>query len=164
MFSEATIEVSRAALASALTLVPSNLRGEFALRILGLEADGRQEDDAPLSFPLTLEQARQLIAKVDKLTAEVLKAAVADAKDDVGVVDWSTIKRITGVTNWSHFARGRLGGLNRSLASVTNVKGSRLLNEDAGWVEDGQGDYSAGTMSVDGPAVRALQVALGVGG
>lgn len=164
--SEATlVSVSRAALASALQLVPVEDRGEFALRLLGLndlEPETGADEEFSRSYPLTPELANQLMQKLDPATRELFRVALANVKDGVAVIDWAEVKRITGVTNWAQFAKGRLGGVHRSLNNLTQSSGAKLLLEGDGWVEDGKGDFSAGTLFIDGPAVPALQAALGV--
>ena len=65
-------------------------------------------------------------------------------------------------SNWVQFARGRLGGLHRSLSSIIGQPKSTLIWEGEGWFEDEEGDYSSGTLAIDGPAVRSLRIALGI--
>lgn len=159
------VSVSRAALASALQLVPVEDRGEFALRLLGLNDLGPEteiDEEFYRSYPLTPELASQLMQKLDSATRELFRTALTNVKDGVAVIDWGDVKRITGVTNWAQFAKGRLGGVHRSLNSLTQSSGAKLLLEGEGWVNDNKGDFSAGTLFIDGPAVPALQAALGV--
>jgi hypothetical protein len=121
------------------------------------------DSDTPTSFPLNVEQARELKSKIDDTTWAVLKAAVSGAKDDVGTIEWSEIKRLTGVSNWAQFAKGRMGGLHRSLRKIAGVpKNAVLLWEGEGWVEDGKGDFSTGTVGIDGPAVHVLRAVCGL--
>ena len=157
------VSVSRSALASAIELVPFEKRGEFALKLLGLDApfvEPAVEEDFHRSHPITTEVAHQLMQKIDPATKEVLKIALMNVKDGVAVVNWDDIKRTTGVTHWSQFAKGKLGGLHRSLSGLTQPR-AKLLIEADGWVEDGKGDYLAGSMFIDGPAVQSLQAVLG---
>ncbi|WP_156453906.1 hypothetical protein [Methylobacterium sp. CCH5-D2] len=161
----AFMSVNRTALASALQLVPVEARGEFALRLLGLndlKPEATTDEEFHHSYALTPELANQLMQKLDTATRDLFREALANVKDGVAVIDWADVKRITGVTNWAQFARGRLGGVHRSLNSITQSTGAKLLIEGDGWVEDGKGDFSAGTLFIDGPAVQALQAALGV--
>lgn len=149
----------------AMALLPEAMKGEFALRLIGASSD---TDDNEVghseiwSTPITSEQARELIQKVDKATVEVIRQALMNEKDGVAIIDWSVAKKITGVKNWVQFARGRLGGLHRSLSSIIGQPKSTLIWEGEGWVEDEQGDYSSGTLAIDGPAVRSLKAALGI--
>jgi hypothetical protein len=119
--------------------------------------------EKPTSFALSIDQARELKSKIDEATWTVVKATVANSKDDVGTIEWSEVKRMTGVTNWPQFAKGRMGGLHRSLRKIGGVpKDAVLFWEGEVWVEDGQGDYSAGTIGIDGPAVRTLRTLCGL--
>lgn len=152
---------------SAISQLPQSRRGAMALALLGIdegevpEAMALDEDSEFWSYALTLDQARTLVRRQDALTREMLRHAVMNERDGVAIIDWSDVKRITGVTNWSQFARGRLGGIHRSLATIPGVPSkARLLWEGEGWVEDGQGDFAAGTLAIDGPAVQALKTVL----
>ena len=147
------------------SFVPLDQRAAFfTMLFLGPEALPEEDvstpfdPEGPKSFPLTIEQAAKLKEKIDKDTWEVLVVTVTDPRDGVGTIDWVKVKEITGVTNWSQFARGRLGGLNRALQKIEGVpRRVQLLWEDEGWVEDGKGDFLSGTMVIDGPAVAAIR-------
>jgi hypothetical protein len=149
-----------------MALLPDSLKGEFALRLIGASSDMSTTDEEHAetwsSTPITSEQARELIQKVDKATVEVIRQALLNEKDGVAVIDWSVAKKLTGVENWVQFARGRLGGLHRSLSSIIGQPRSTLIWEGEGWVEDEEGDYSSGTLAIDGPAVRSLKIALSI--
>lgn len=158
MFSEQNLR-------KAMELLPDAVKGEFALRLIGASSGagiGEGDHSETWSTPINPEQARELIQKVDKATVEVIRQALVNEKDGVAVIDWSVAKNITGVTNWTQFARGRLGGLHRSLSSIVGQPKSALIWEGEGWVEDEEGDYSSGTLAIDGPAVRSLKIALGL--
>jgi len=166
------IAISRAGLRAATAFVPVEQRGMFALALLELgeagdplEITAATAEDLPndhQSFPLTTEQARQLIQKIEAKTKNMLKEIVINPIDGVGTITWQTIKEITGVEYWSQFAQGRLGGLHRALRGINKVPGSILLWEGEGWIPDGKGDFTAGTMCIDSAAVRALQVVFGL--
>lgn len=172
------LSIRRDRLLAGSALIPADQRAAF-LAILFVGPDGLSpgaandtialtiEDDSesPTSFNLSIDQARELKSKIDEATWIVVKKIVANAKDDVGTIEWSEVKQLTGVTNWAQFAKGRMGGLHRSLRKVTGVpKGAVLLWEGEGWVEDGKGDYSAGTIGIDGPAVHTLRTVCGISG
>ena len=163
------ISVRRDHLLAASALVPEERRAAFFATILvGPEAVSQvsrpsDPSDDVSSFPLTLEQARELKAKLDDKTWAVIRSIAGNVADDVGTIDWSEVKRITGVGNWSAFAKGRMAGVHRSLRKLPGVPTDAiLLWEGEGWVEDGKGDFSAGTIGIDGPAVRALRLACGL--
>ena len=146
--------------------LPEDLRADFALTLLGIssnhEATSSDQDGYQRSAQITPEQARELMGKVDKKTVEFIRRALENETDGTAVIDWSEVKEITGVGNWAQFAKGRLGGLHRSLGSIIGQPRSILIVEGDGWVEDGKGDYSAGTLVIDGAAVTSLKAALGV--
>lgn len=148
-----------------MALIPEAIKGEFALRLIGASSDTDTSDEElseTWSTPITSEQAKELIQKVDKATVEVIRQALLNERDGVAVIDWSVAKKITGVKNWVQFARGRLGGLHRSLSKIIGQPKSTLIWEGEGWVDDEEGDYSSGTLVIDGPAVRSLKIALGI--
>ena len=158
--SDAMVSVSHEALVAAIKFVPVESRGDFALTLLGLnEVEPETAEEFSRSYQLTPDEARQLILNIDKGTGDMLRFALQNVKDGVAVIDWSDIKRLTGVTNWAQFAKGRLGGMHRSLSNIVGKPRVKLLIEEDGWESDGKGDFSSGTMSIDGPAVQALQLA-----
>jgi hypothetical protein len=125
---------------------------------------GDDDDDGPHSFPLNAQQARKLKEKLDPATWAVIRTAVGKVTGGVAMVDWGEVKSVTGVPNWTAFAKGRLGGLNRALRKIDAVPSDAILlwYDDDDWVEDGQGDYSAGTLRIDGPAVHVLRLVMGI--
>jgi len=157
------LEIRHDYLLAASSLVPAAQRNTFfAILLMGPEAISEEShvpgiNDAT-SFPLNDEQARELKEKIDEATWELIIAIASNAKDGVGVIDWSEVKRITGVTSWAQFAKGRMGGVHRSLRKIAGVPdGAVLFWEGDGWVEDGKGDYIAGTVGIDGPAIQSFQ-------
>ena len=165
------VSIRRDRLLAGSAFVPTEQRNAF-FTTLFVGSDGvanipnlevEDDADAPTSFPLRADQGRELRKKIDEATWEVVKTIVSNAKDDVGTIEWSEIKKLTGVANWAQFAKGRMGGLHRSLHKITGVpKDAVLLWEGEGWVEDGRGDYSTGTVGIDGPAVRTLRSVCGL--
>ncbi len=155
----ALVPIDQRAIFFSTLLVGPNALAEFETK-----ADDLTDDtDSPISFALSVEQARELKGKVDRDTWAVVKAIVTEPQDDVGTIDWSEVKLLTGVTNWAQFAKGRMGGLHRSLHKIAGVpKNAVLLWEGEGWVEDGKGDYLSGTIGIDGPAVRTLRIVCGI--
>jgi hypothetical protein len=82
-----------------------------------------------------------------------------DAKQRKKKLDRATGEEIGGYAD----AKGRMGGLHRSLRKIVGVpKNAVLLWAGEVWVEDGKGDYSAGTIAIDGPAVRTLRAVCGL--
>lgn len=157
------LEIRHDYLLAASALVPTAQRNTFfAILLMGPVAINEEirvpEMDGATSFPLNDEQARELKEKIDQATWELIMAIANNAKDGVGVIDWSEVKRITGVTSWAQFAKGRMGGVHRSLRKMEGIPdGAVLFWEGDGWVEDGKGDYIAGTVGIDGPAIQSLQ-------
>jgi hypothetical protein len=109
----------------------------------------------PRSFPLTLEQARQLArSRIDGVTWQVITALLT-AHDDTGVASlpMSEITRITGATEWKHFAQGRLGGLHVALRHIAGVPPRAEL---LWWARPSGMD----TVNLDGPAIVTLRTAM----
>lgn len=174
-----TIPISHANLLDSAAYVPLVDRTKFLATLLvgtqGLAAimgevtpPAAIDQDAPRSFPLTVSQARALKTKLDAATWAVIKEAVSNVENNVGRVDWMKVKELTGVADWTAFAKGRLGGLHRALrgiGGVTAVAPKATLfwwDNDDDWVEDDQGDYSEGTLRIDGPALTVLRSVIGV--
>lgn len=167
--------IRRDRLIAGSALVPADQRAAFFAKLFvgfdgvspevadtGIPSALSDDSEGPTSFPLSADQARELKNKIDEATWAVVEAVVINAKDDVGTLEWSEVKRLTGVTNWAQFAKGRMGGLHRSLRKIAGVpKSAVLLWEGKGWVEDGKGDYYTGTIGIDGPAVRTLRAVSG---
>jgi hypothetical protein len=158
MSDHVTIPLAR--LWSATTkFVPQALHAQFALELLGPGATATNELPVQAwSHPLTVDQANQLIQKLNDKTVEVLKEAVKSAENGKAKVSWATVKKITGAPDWTTFAKGRLGGLTRSLRSIVNDDAAVLLWWDDAWAPDPQGDWlGSNEIYIDGPAVPALQ-------
>lgn len=81
-----------------------------------------------LSYPLTVDQALELLERIDDTTFEVLQAALDQSPEpNLAGLPWSAVKDITGVTTWTQFARGSLARLNRELRSITGDPSAVLL-------------------------------------
>lgn len=169
------LSIRRDRLLAGSALIPADHRAAFfATLLVGVDGLSLAIPDAKIapaiddansstSFALSIDQARELKSKIDEATWAVIKAAVAHPTNDVGTVEWSEVKRLTGVTNWAQFAKGRMGGLHRSLRNIAGVpKDAVLFWEGEGWVEDGQGDFSTGIVGIDGPAIRTLRMVCGL--
>ena len=173
MNSISMITIDATKLFQALSFVPTEKKVEF-LQVLfvGEKTDSNnlsevlalsQDFDRPTSFQLSFEQARMLRTRANPKTWAVIKEAVANAKDEVATVDWSKVKAITGVDNWSQFAKGLLSGLNRTLHNIAGVDADAvLLWEGDGWEQDDKGDYNHGQVVIDGPVVTVLRTVCNV--
>jgi hypothetical protein len=145
---------------AALSLVPADVRSQVEHELLGATWPfGAQQPAAPVatprSFPLTLDQARQLArARVDGATWQVV-TALLDAYDNTGaaLLPMPEITRITGATEWKHFAQGRLGGLHVALRHIAGVPPRAEL---LWWAKPNGMD----TVNLDGPAIATLRTAL----
>ena len=133
--------------------------------VAGEARDGAaDEQNGPRSACLTAAQACKLKDKLVPSTLRVIQAAVSNIADDVATVDWSMVKELTGLRNWTVFEKGQLAGMNRVLRSLEGVPaGAILLWQGEGWVEDGKGDYSVGTLAIDGPVVHVLRSVMRIG-
>jgi hypothetical protein len=125
-------------------------------------------EDAARSFPLTTTQARALKVKVDASTWALIKEAVSNVQDDVGRIDWTKAKDLTGSPTWAAFAKGRLGGLHRALRGIEGVADvnpkARLFwwDDDDDGIEDGQRDVADRTLCINEPALTALRSFIGI--
>jgi hypothetical protein len=165
--------IPRTHLVSAFALIPAAIRQTVAAQILlgsefdfeshGSSSESDWNDAEPSSYPLTARQLRELKSKLDAKTFTVIRTVAEDVTDGVGRIAWSEVKRLTGVPNWTTFAKGRLGGLHRALRGVEGVTGKAVLfwwNDDE-WEEDGQGDWETGFLYIDGPALQSLRSVIG---
>ena len=162
------LNVNKVQLFQALGLVPADERVRFLSVVLigeletsmleWLTSSGTTAEELSTSFPLTVEQAQALRTRANARTWSVIKEAVEHAKEGVATIDWMRVKALTGVDNWSQFAKGLLGGLNRTFHNIAGVEPDAvLLFEGDGWVKDGHGDFNAGLLVIDGPAVEVLR-------
>lgn len=160
------ISISETNWTAALGTLPSALRVSFLERLLGVGApDSAGSMPAAVdhrSHALTVEQATELLSKTDSVMIEVIKAAVSNVAEGVATIDWLRVKKITGGLAYGPFGRGALSGLHRSLRSIVGDRKAVLLWTRAGWKSDGQGDWAQGEFLIDGPAVAALRIALGI--
>ncbi|KTR06897.1 hypothetical protein NS365_05535 [Aureimonas ureilytica] len=164
--SNEVITISRTDLMAALAFVPQAQRGEFALTLLGLQEPKIGTTTVFGSYPLTVDQARLLKSKLDDKTNLLIRRMLIQEKDGRAEVRWPELKKILGEdTLKGPFARGRLGGLHRSLAKMEGVpSNSKLMLMGESWVENPSvpDDYLDGVLYIDGPAVDALKVAYDV--
>ena len=84
-------------------------------------------NDGPRSVCLTAAQARKLKDKLVPATLRVIKAAVSNTADTVGTVDWSKVRELTGLKDWTEFEEGQLAHLNRVLRSLEGVPAGAIL-------------------------------------
>ncbi len=175
---EDIVSIPRSHIMDATAFVPAAHRPAFLATLLvgssGYAAavgappeSGDEDEDGPSSVILSAQQARKLKDKLDPATWDVIRTAVTNMSEDagavIGTVDWSKVKELTGVKSWTIFAKGRLSGLTRALRNIDGVpKDAILIWEGEGWVEDGHGDYSAGTLGIDGPVVHVLRSVMGI--
>jgi hypothetical protein len=172
------ISIRRDRLLAASAMVTASLRPSFFMTlVVGTDAiaspsestDKSDAGDATetashSSFALTFEQASELQSKIDADTWAVIKTAAENVTDGRAIIKWSEIKALTGVTSWTKFAQGRLGGLHRSLRKIAGAPSDAILlwECDEGWIPDGSGDYLEGSLAIDGPAVETLRLLCGL--
>lgn len=109
------------------------------------------------SFPLTPDQALQLLRSVDPKTAEFLKALAANT----GELTFADMKRIFGIETWPDYSSRFGKGLTRALRHLTKNSAATLVSRDEGeWQSDNDPE---GLVYVDGQALAALQSAFGIG-
>jgi hypothetical protein len=122
----------------------------------------------PFSFPLTPNEAAEVVSGIDPGTQAVLRyiAGHYDPATGRGEIPWAMAKQLTGAT-YDRFARGHWSGLTRRLRKVTSRRDAELLisNDEDNWKWDDQlDDYVGGTFKlfIDGPAVLSLRTHFGL--
>lgn len=169
------LTVSRNEFAAALKELPADLRARFLERLHGLasaspsaavtQAEAGEAAETPTSYPLTIEQARDLTSKIDSAMVDVLKAAVSNLVNGVAVIKFSDVKACTGVDSWPKFARGYLAGLHRSLRTIVGDRDAKLLfwdDYDNSWLKNEFDDWIEGNLMIDGPVVDTLRGLFGL--
>ncbi len=123
------------------------------------EYDSEGEDEYPVSYPITVDQALELRTQIGETSWKIISAALENTVDGVATIDWAVVKSLSGVSNWPQFAQGRLSVINKALRKIVGYNEAWLLIDSDAWVEDGKGDYSAGLLFIDGQAVQSLTAA-----
>ncbi|MGB9369778.1 MAG: hypothetical protein WCE79_27605 [Xanthobacteraceae bacterium] len=150
--------------------LPSPLQKQL-LDVMGGRAGGEGDTKTSTqkfeSFPLTVQQVRQMMERVNPATVSLLRkmAENYDPSTNRLSISWPAAREITQTRNYDHFARGLLGGLHKSLRNVTDDGNARLLwsSDETDWSWDEQkNDYTTGTGYIDGPAANALREYFGM--
>jgi len=160
-------------LAAAAMLPPAVRPKFFTTLFMGLDAlglDGHPDDGGvdyaapeevgakPKSYPLTVAQAQELKEKVDAATWDMIAAAVANVDGEgLAKLAWSDVMELTGVAGWEQFAKGRMGGLHRSLKKITGAPDKTILLFEHGFTNG-----ETGFVAIDGPAVVSLRTVCGI--
>ena len=107
------------------------------------------------SYPITPDQAEQLLRKIDKKSVSFLKAI---AQND-GEIDFRTMQKIFGIKNWSEYSGSFGKGITRALRYMTDNSSAALVWwDDNEWKSVNDPD---GSVYVDGEALKSLKIAVG---
>ncbi len=108
------------------------------------------------SYPITVEQAKHLIRKIDKKSANFLRTL---AHND-GEITFKSMCEIFDIERWAEYSGSFGKGITRALRHMTDNSSASLIwwNDDE-WVVD---DDPNGSVYVDGQALKSLQVAFGL--
>lgn len=109
-----------------------------------------------VSFPITPDQAEQLLRKVDGKTAMFLKAL---AQND-GELTFGEMQVIFGIKEWTEYTTRYGKGLTRALRHLTDNSSATLV----WWIDDEwESDNDPnGPVYLDGEALTSIQAATGV--
>jgi len=113
----------------------------------------------PKSTPISTDQARELLARVDEKSAHFLKQLAANG----GEMTWGEMRKLFGigdVQETSAFTNRYGKGITRALRHLLGDKSARLVWwDDFEWVWDDLDKVDGYKVYMDGPALRALQEA-----
>ena len=107
------------------------------------------------SYPITVEQAKQLIREIDKKSADFLRTI---AHND-GEATFKSMCEIFDIERWAEYSGSYGKGITRALRHMTDNSSASLIwwNDDE-WVAD---EDPNGSVYIDGQALRSLQAAFG---
>lgn len=107
------------------------------------------------SYPITVENAVQLLRKIDKKSGAFLKAI----GQNNGEIDFKTMCDIFGISRWVEYSGSYGKGITRALRHMTDNSSATLV-----WWDDNEWEHPDdpnGSVYVDGQALKSLQVAIG---
>lgn len=105
------------------------------------------------SYPLTPEQATQLVRKIDTKTGDFLKALAANH----GELTFGEMQRIFGIKDWNEYSSRFGKGLTRALRHLTgNSTAALVWWDDDEWAADNDPN---GPVYLDGAALKSLRLA-----
>ena len=113
---------------------------------------------APLSSPLTKAQAEELLAQVDKTSAEFLKRIAANH----GALTWGETKALFDLKDWEGFSSGPGRTILRAVRHIAHDKAARLIwRIEHEWEGLEKGEDEVCRLHIDGVALQALREATG---
>jgi hypothetical protein len=112
----------------------------------------------PLSSPLTKAQAEELLAQVDKTSAEFLKRIAANH----GALTWGETKALFDLKDWEGYSSGPGRKILHAVRQVTHDKAARLVwRIEHEWEGLEKGEDEVCRLHIDGAALQALREATG---
>lgn len=108
------------------------------------------------SYPITEDQAQQLLRKIDAKTVDFLRALAQSG----GELNFARMQQIFDIEKWADFSARFGKGLTRALRHLTNNSSASLV----WWADDewGSDNDPEGCVYIDGPALKSLQAAFGI--
>ncbi|MBB2841494.1 UNVERIFIED_ORG: hypothetical protein GGE64_005277 [Rhizobium etli] len=128
-----------------------------AQKIQGLLATAFRAISVPQSTPMSVEQARELLTRINEKSAIFLRRIA----ENNGFATWAEMQSIFGYkgTNWTDFSNSHNRGINTALGSILGTPGCKLVtwnDDEKEWDEE---TWAGGRVYVDGEALRALRLA-----
>ncbi|WSG95350.1 hypothetical protein U8P76_23565 [Rhizobium johnstonii] len=128
-----------------------------AQKIQGLLGTALRAVSVPQSTPMSVEQARELLSRINEKSAVFLRRVA----ENNGHATWAEMQSIFGYkgTNWTDFSNSHNRGINTALGSILGTPGCKLVSwddDEKEWKSEG---WSEGRVYIDGEALRALRIA-----
>jgi hypothetical protein len=116
-------------------------------------------EGAALSYPLSTDQAVELLDGIDDTTFDVLHAIIQHSPEPhLAGLSWAEVQSIAGGQTWSQFARGTMARLHRKLRKITgDPEAVLLLDSDKLNLTDEPTLNQAKVLLIHGPAVQTLR-------
>lgn len=110
------------------------------------------------SAPLTFEQAKNLVSRLDATTLELVRQIVLRG----GSITWPQAAKICGIVSgdFNEFETIWLEPLNRVVEAVSGGERGRLITEDPNDPAWDTGDMKDVKLDIDGPTLRSLRKVL----
>lgn len=139
--------------------IDADINVPLIVRLLQRASAVTLTQSVPKSTPISTDQARELLARVDEKSAHFLKQLAANG----GKMTWGEMRKLFGINDvqeTSAFTNRYGKGITRALRHLLGDKSARLVWwDDFEWVWDDLDKVDAYKVYIDGPALLALQEA-----
>ena len=140
------------------SLVKMDVNAELLSQIVSLKSEILHADKHARSTPLTVEQAHELLSKVDAETSHFLNRIAANH----GWVTWGETLHTFGIRRWIEFVNGPKKKLTATLRHLVHNHSAQLVwRDEHDWEGLDEGTDEICKLYVDGAALRALRTATG---